>query len=162
MAAIRIIKIINMKISIIFLTVCLTTFFSTAQNSQEEELVRQVVLSFQQDFNDGSFQHAADYTTVDWEHLNPMGAISKGRSKVLEEVRAVHQGFLKGVSMTIESMTIRFITKEVSIANVIHKMGIYETPDGVRHENERHLKAYIIVKQNQKWLLAQDQNTIIQ
>lgn len=64
--------------------------------------------------------------------------------------------------MTIESMDIRFVTPDVAIANVIHKITTYTTPDGAKHEKERHIKTYVIVKQNDKWLLTQDQNTIIQ
>jgi uncharacterized protein (TIGR02246 family) len=64
--------------------------------------------------------------------------------------------------MQIESMDIRFLTPEVAIADVIHKVDNFITPDGVKHENERHIKTYVIVRKKGKWLLAQDHNTIIQ
>lgn len=131
------------------------------QNSKNEQMVKKVVIDFQDDFNNGDFKNAVSYTTNDWEHLNPGGGITKGRNEVLKDVRSVHQTFLKGVAMTIESMTIRFITPKVAIANVIHKISTYEVPKGVKHENERHLKTYIIVRQKGKWLLTHDQNTII-
>jgi len=137
------------------------SFVSRGQNPQDEELVKKVVLAFQEDFNEGSFKNAASYTTDDWEHLNPNGGVLKGRDAVVKRVREVHQTFLKGVTMSIESMSIRFITPDVAIANVIHKMNDYETPNGVKHENERRLKTYIVVKQKEKWLLTHDQNTNI-
>ncbi len=124
-------------------------------------MVKEVVITFQKDFNDGSFKNAINYTTDDWEHLNPMGGITKGRNDVLKEVRMVHQDFLKGVTMTIESMTVRFITPDVAVADVIHKMDDYELPKGALHQNQRQLKTYIIIRQNGKWLLTHDQNTII-
>lgn len=64
--------------------------------------------------------------------------------------------------MRIESMDIRFLTPDVAIADVIHKVDNFTTPDGVKHENERHIKTYVIVKKKGKWLLAQDHNTVIQ
>jgi len=145
----------------LFLTASFISLVSTGQSSQNEELVKKVIIAFQEDFNDGSFKNAASYTTIDWEHLDPTGGITKGRDEVLKLVRSVHQTFLKGVSITIESMTIRFITPDVAIADVIHKISTYEIPAGVKHENERELKTYVLVKQKGKWLLTHDQNTTI-
>ena len=134
---------------------------SIGQNSRNEKLVKIVVLAFQDDFNEGAFKNAEFYTTKDWEHINPGGGITKGREAVLKEVRAVHQTFLKGVSLTIESIAIRFLTPTVAIADVIHKSSDYELPQGIKHQNERQQKTYIIVKRQNKWLLTLDQNTVI-
>ena len=69
---------------------------------------------------------------------------------------------LKGVSITIESMTVHFVTPDVALVDAVHKSDSYVTPeDGVKHENERQIKTYVIVKRNGKWLLALDQNTLI-
>ena len=130
------------------------------QTSRDEEEVKKVVIAFQADFNEGSFKNAANYTTIDWEHINPFGGITKGRDSVLLDVRSVHQTFLKGVTMKIASMTVRFVTPGTAIAVAIHKIDNYTTPDGVRHNNESHTKTYIIIKQKGKWLLTLDQNTI--
>jgi uncharacterized protein (TIGR02246 family) len=133
-----------------------------AQSAQDTQAVKRVILLFQDDFNDGRFNHAATYITRDWEHINPLGGIDRGRDSVLSVVRSVHQTFLKGVTMTIEAMTLRFILPNVAIADVVHKIADYTTPDGVRHQNERQMKTYVVVKQNGKWLLTHDHNTIIQ
>ncbi|SRR6266542_1379655 len=150
-----------MKAVFILTIVSFLSFVSMGQSSHDTEAVKKVVVAFQEDFNDGSFKNAASYTTIDWEHLDPGGGITKGRDEVLKLVRSVHQTFLKGVSITIESMTIRFITPDVAIADVIHKISKYEIPAGVKHENERELKTYVVVKQKGKWLLTHDQNTTI-
>ncbi len=145
----------------IFISILIFSNSSVGQNSQNEQLVKNVVLAFQDDFNEGSFKNAKFYATKDWEHINPGGGITKGRDEVLKEVRAVHQTFLKGVSLTIESMTIRFLTPTVAIANVVHKSSDYELPQGIKHQNERQMKTYIIVKPQNKWMLTLDQNTVI-
>jgi len=151
-----------MKASFILISMSLLSIVGKGQSSQDKEAIKKVVNAFQEDFNDGGFINANDYSTSDWRHINPLGGIDKGRDSVLKDVRAVHQTFLKGVTMQIESMDIRFITPEVAIADVIHKVDNFTTPDGVRHENERHIKTYVIVKKKGKWLLTQDHNTIIQ
>ena len=95
-----------MKSYLILFLIINFTNASVAQNSKNEQLVKNVVLAFQDDFNDGKFKNIEFYTTKDWEHINPDGGITKGREAVLKEIRAVHQTFLKGVSVTIESITI--------------------------------------------------------
>jgi hypothetical protein len=61
----------------------------SGQNQSDEQLVKGVVIAFQKDFNDGSFKDAINYTTEDWEHLNPFGGITKGRNEVLKEFRLI-------------------------------------------------------------------------
>ena len=151
-----------MKSFLLLTTMSFLSFLSKGQSSQNKEAIKKVVIAFQEDFNDGSFKNANAYSTSDWRHINPVGGIDKGRDSVLKTVRAVHQTFLKGVTMRIESMDIRFITPDVAIADVIHKVDNYTTPDGVKHENERHIKTYVVVKKKGRWLLAQDHNTVIQ
>src|SRR6266702_3738724 len=110
----------------------LLCLMGVARGSDDEQLVREVVKSFVTDYNNGNFKNAPSYTTDDWVHINPGGGLTKGRDEVLKEVRA------------------------------IHKSDNYVTPeDGMKHENERQMKTYVVVKHNGKWLLALDQNTII-
>ncbi len=149
--------------SLLFLTI--TSFLSVSsigQSAVDTESVKKVVIAFQEDFNEGSFKNASNYATVDWEHIGPYGGIWRGRDTLIKALRSIHQTVLKGVTMTIESMTVRFITSDVAIADVIHKSSPFELPPGVRHENMRQMKTYVVVKQSGKWLLTLDQNTIIQ
>jgi uncharacterized protein (TIGR02246 family) len=134
---------------------------SFGQNAQDERLVKNVVLAYQDDYNDGGFKNVESYTTKDWEHINPIGGITKGRDEVMKELRPLCQTILKGVTLTVESDTIRFLSPTVAIANVVHRCSDYEFPQGVKHHNERHMKTYVIVKRQNKWLLTLDQNTII-
>jgi len=151
-----------MKACLLLISILYFSVACHAQNQKDKEAVKKSIIAFQDDFNDGSFKKANSYSTTDWEHINPGGGIDKGRDKVLETVRAVHQTFLKGVTMRIETMDIRFITPKVAIADVIHQVDTYTTPDNVTHANERHMKTYVLVKKNGNWLIAQDQNTVIQ
>jgi uncharacterized protein (TIGR02246 family) len=138
----------------------LLCLMGVARGSDEEQLVREVVKAFVTDYNNGAFKNAPSYTTDDWVHINPGGGVTRGRDEVLKEV--IHKTMLKGVSITIDNMTVHFVTHDVALVNAIHTSDSYVTPeDGLKHENERQMKTYVLVKRDGKWLLALDQNTII-
>jgi uncharacterized protein (TIGR02246 family) len=151
-----------MKRLLVTLLVLILYACSNKVTQADEESAKKVVLDFVDDFNDGSFKNADNYTTIDWDHINPGGGIDIGRESTLKTVRAVHQSFLKDVSMTTDSMKVRFVSPEVALVTGYHSIDTYVTPDSVRHENERQIKSYVIVKQNGKWLLTLDHNTSIQ
>ena len=132
-----------------------------AQSPDSEMQVRQTVESFYAAFNSHQFDHASDFTTEDWNHINPNGGWKRGREAVLRELKAVHTTFLKGVSDTIEDMTVRFASPEVAIAVVTSRVGTYYPPDGSKHENERQRRTFIVVRRGDRWRITQDQNTRI-
>jgi len=132
-----------------------------AQTSNEENQVRQAVQSFYDDFNAHNFGRVEDYTTEDWNHINPGGGWTRGREAVLKELKEVHSTFLKGVSSKIEDMSVRFATPDVAIVTVTNQMGTYALPDGIKRENERQIKTFVVVKRNGKWQIIHDQNTVI-
>lgn len=135
---------------------------SNGKLQSPEEEVREAVESFYDAFNAHDFQHAAQYTTEDWEHINPFGGWTRGRQAVLEELRQVHGTFLQGVADTPVSISIRLATRNTAIMTVISQMSTYTTPDGIRHENERHIRTFVVVHQAGRWLINQDHNTLIQ
>jgi uncharacterized protein (TIGR02246 family) len=149
-----------MRLLTILTTATFLSLTTYGQSSNDKESVKKVILAFQDDFNAG-FKSAATYSTNDWIHINPGGGIKKGRDSVLSEVVGVHQTFLKGVTMTMESIDIRFISPGVAIAVAIHKVDTFTLPDGTKHENEKNIKTYVVVKRNGKWLLELDQNTVV-
>jgi uncharacterized protein (TIGR02246 family) len=150
-----------MKVCLLIFSIIILSNTSFGQSSKDEQLVKNVVLAYQDDYNDGGFKNVEAYTTTDWEHINPIGGITKGRDEVMKELRPLCQTILKGVTLQVESIAIRFLSPAVAIANVVHACSDYEFPQGVKHHNERHMKTYIIVKKQGKWLLTLDQNTII-
>src|SRR5215469_11751705 len=132
-----------------------------AQRPNNEEEVRQAVQSFQAAFNGHDFGNAEEYTTDDWNHINPFGGWTRGRDAVLTELKEVHSAFLKGVSSTIEDLSLRFASPDVAVVTVISRASTFTTPDGVRHENERSIRTFVVVKRSGRWLIMQDQNTFI-
>lgn len=149
----------KLVVSVILSLVFVTGIF--AQSFKDEKGARQAVQSFFDAFNSHNFNDVAKFTTEDWNHINPFGGRTNGRVEVLKELEEVHSTFLKGVSRTIEDISVRFANREAAIVTVVSKMGTYTTPDNIKHENERHITTFIVIKRNNKWFIMQDQTNII-
>ena len=121
---------------------------------------RKPVESFYSAFNEG-FTRGADFATEDWTHINPYGGWTRGRDNVLKEVREVHSTFLKDVTEAIGEVEVRFANPDVAVVTVTSTMSTFTTPDGVTHQNERHIRTFVVVKRGNRWLVMQDQNTTI-
>lgn len=129
-------------------------------DSRRNEAVRKPVDSFYEAFNEG-FTRAPDFATEDWTHINPYGGWTRGRDNVLKEVRDVHSTFLKGVTEAINDVEVRFASRDVAVVTVTSTMSTFTTPDGITHQNERHIRTFVVVKRGNRWLVMQDQNTTI-
>lgn len=96
----------------------------------EEEQVRQAVQSFYDAFNSHDFGRLEEFITEDWNHINPLGGWTRGREDVLAELMEVHSTFLKGVSDTVEEISVRFATPDAAVVTVPSRMSTFTTPDG--------------------------------
>jgi uncharacterized protein (TIGR02246 family) len=132
-----------------------------AQTPGREASVRHTVQAFYAAFNSHGFSHAADFTTADWNHINPYGGRTHGRAEVLRELHEVHSTFLNGVSDNIEKLDVRFASNDAAIATVTSRMSTFTSPDGTRHVNEQHIRTFVLAKRGPRWLIMQDQNTVV-
>jgi uncharacterized protein (TIGR02246 family) len=137
----------------------IVTFAQT--DGRDEHAVRQTVESFYEAFRTHSFNKAENFATEDWNHINPYGGRTRGRAATLRELKEVHSTFLKGVSDNIEEMDVRFAGADAAVVTVTSLMTTFTTPDGVKHDNERHIRTFVVVKRNGGWAIMQDQNTVI-
>jgi len=151
----------NKTVSLIVVILLSLPSLAVAQTASKEKQVRQAVQSFYDAFNAHGFGRVSEYTTDDWNHINPFGGRTRGREAVLKELNEVHSTFLKGVSDTIEDMDIRFAADNVAVVTVTSRMSTFTTPDDVRHENERHIRTFVVVRRNGRWRIMQDQNTTL-
>ena len=126
----------------------------------DDAAARKPVNAFYAAFNQG-FVGPADFATEDWTHINPYGGWTRGRESALKEVRDVYQAFLKDVTETVGEMDVRFASPDVAVVTVVSTTSQFMTPDGVKHERERHIRTFVVVKRGERWLVMQDQNTTV-
>ena len=128
----------------------------------EQDRVREVVNSWFAAFSSNSFDSwAPDFATEDWNHINPFGGWAQGRDNILAGARLAHSTFLRGVTQTVEGMAARFATGDVAVVTATSRVSTYTTPDGVKHENTRERRTFVVVKRSGRWLVMQDQATIV-
>ena len=98
----------NALISLLTISLVSISGVVSAQTSKKENQVLKAVQSFYDAFNAHGFGKAAEFTSEDWNHINPFGGRTRGRSATLSDLNRVHSTFLKGVSDTVEEMDVRF------------------------------------------------------
>ena len=59
----------NMKVCFFIFFAAILSITSFGQSSKDEQLVKNVVLAYQDDYNEGGFKNVESYTTKDWEFL---------------------------------------------------------------------------------------------
>ena len=146
--------------SVLMCLICPTPY-AVAGQSEDEAKVRHSVEAFYKTFNSHKFDQTSEFATDDWNHINPSGGWARGRDAVLAELRRVHGGFLKDVSDTIDDLSVRFASSDVAVAIVTSHVSTYYEPNGTKHENERQRRCFIVVRKADRWLIMQDQNTVI-
>lgn len=134
--------------------------WGVAHAADRDAEVRTTIQTFYKNFNEGTIA-PADYVTEDWNHINPNGGRNQGREATLKRVREVHQRFLKGAKESIESMDIRFAANDVAVGTVISTSTPFVSPDGTKHDAQRGIRTFVIVKRGERWLIMQDHNTTI-
>ncbi|TDX82598.1 SgcJ/EcaC family oxidoreductase [Epilithonimonas xixisoli] len=153
----------NLKIVFSFLLL-MTSVVCFSQT--DEKAIQAQVTQMVSDWNTHEFKNMDSYMTEDVEWVNIVGMWWKGRA----EVKAAHQGnfgaFFKGVPFKQKSLKTRFLTKDVAVATLISSVGEFFPPDGIDHGNNKmpasdDILTLVFVKQNEKWLIASGQNTVV-
>jgi uncharacterized protein (TIGR02246 family) len=96
-----------------------------------------------------------------WNHINPNGGRNQGREATLARVREVHRTFLKGAKENVESIDVRFAADDVAVGTVISASSPFVSPDGTKHDVQRGIRTFVVVKRGGRWLIMQDHNTTI-
>lgn len=150
--------------SLLAIFLSFSPLFLIAQN--DSTAIEKQVTNLISDWNTHKFENMDNYTTEDVQWVNIVGFWWKGRTEVKESHQKIFDAIFKGVSFTRKSLSIRFLTKDVGIANLIVHVGEFFPPDGIDHGNNKmpeadDLLTLVFVKKKRTWLLSAGQNTII-
>lgn len=139
----------------------LISFNILAQSAAESQAIRKLIGSFINDLNQGDFSNLSGYGTKEWIHINSNGSINYGRDETVPEIFKAYKTGMKDAKITIDNMTVRMLSPNTATVTVIHKIDSYTDSRGVKYSNQKRVNTYVVMKQNEKWLLTLDQTTII-
>ena len=150
--------------SLMTLFLLFISLFTFAQNDSIS--IEKQVDNLISDWNSHKFENMDKYTTEDVQWINIVGFWWKGRTEVKLSHQKIFDTIFKGVTFKKKGLSIRFLTVDVGIANLIVRVGEFFPPDGVDHGNNKmpeadDLLTLVYVKKNGTWLLSAGQNTII-
>ena len=148
------------RIFIAVLSVTLPLASIAADSADPTAGPREAVQSFYAAFKEG-FTKSAEFATDDWNHINPFGGRTHNKKEVLAEVREVHSTFLKGTSETLNKLDVRLASSDVAVVTTISTISPFTAPDGSKHVNERYIRTFVVVRRGGRWLVMQDQNTVM-
>lgn len=156
----------NMK----FIFLCCLAFLiassAISQNQNDEQRVKQATKAWYNSFNKHNYDDYPNYTTEDCVGINPYGAYHKRSNETPAIFNQAHTLFLRKLSIEVDSMAVRFIKLDVAIATIFstQKGAMYLPPDGKQKldlDNVKLIATMIVVKQNNKWLISQYQQTTV-
>lgn len=144
------------------------TFIFSCKNKKpptDDEAVKAVVDSFYYDLMTNDFKDISGYTTNDINYISQAGTWFKDRKQLQDSIEQIYKNVSKNAPVSIDTMTIRYVTKEVAIVNLVEKTAFYPIviakanngPDGIKTA-----RTMVLIKQNGKWLLTQNQSTMIE
>jgi uncharacterized protein (TIGR02246 family) len=158
-----------MKTFLLSLTLLLATSRASAQASPaaaDETAICQLVQRIATNWTNHHFADMDTYTTPDVSWVNIVGMWWRGRPAVQQAHQQIFDTIFKNVPFTLGDVTVRFITPEVAVVNVLEHVGAFYPPDGVNHGTNKagdtdDLMTLVMVKQQGHWLLTAGQNTVV-
>jgi uncharacterized protein (TIGR02246 family) len=157
-----------MKTLFLSLALLVASHLTSAQqlSSADDKAIRGVVAQMTKNYTDHHFQDMAAYTTPDVSWVNIVGMWWQGRSQVQQAHQAIFDRIFKGVAFTPGEPSIRVITPDVAVVNLLCGVGAFYPPDGVNRGtnkmgNNQDILTLVLVKRQGKWLLTAGQNTVI-
>src|SRR5262249_18757500 len=97
-------------------------------------------------------------------YIASSGAWFKDRKELQDSIHELYKAATHNTPVSIDTMTLRFVTPDVAIVSLIEKTGFYPgamTREGNDLPGTRIARTMVIVKQKGKWLLAQNQSTMM-
>ena len=128
--------------------------------ARDEASVLEPVRAFYAAFDDG-FTQPAEFASDDWNHIGPLGTRTHSKTETLEQVRAVHQTFLKGVTDTVEDTDVRFASDDVAVVTVTSQTSPQALPTDPEIRSRGQIRTFVVVRKEGAWRVMQDQNTEI-
>lgn len=152
-----------MKKPLFILVLSILTLDIMAQNTADKNEISAVISKFNNSWNKHNFQNLGSYATKELYYISPVAEEWKSLDSVQQWLHTMHQSSFKTRPWEEQKRDIRFLAKDVAIATLVVHIGAPSGMDtgGYTPSHEHQLRTMTLIKQNNKWLLAVMQSTII-
>lgn len=135
---------------------------SFAQNrTKDEAAINKQVDAMIYSWNNHNYDDLKNYTTENTDWVNAVGMWWKGRKESQYAHQVYHNTMLKESVAKKQSVSIRFITKDVAIAHLFWHFSSFTDPAGKKWDASDGLATLVYVKQKGKWLMDAGENVSI-
>ncbi|HEV8514259.1 MAG TPA: SgcJ/EcaC family oxidoreductase [Cyclobacteriaceae bacterium] len=136
------------------------TGLTLAQNrTKDESGINSAVDAMIYSWNHHNYDDLKNYATEDTDWVNAVGMWWKGRKESQYAHQIFHDTMFKEGTCEKQSVTIRFITKDVAIAHIYwHFGGNVVDPSGRKLEPVDCIATVVYVNQKGKWLMEAGEN----
>jgi uncharacterized protein (TIGR02246 family) len=150
----------------LFSAIMLLSSAMFAQSKADEIQITKLIDDLIAAYNSHDFTTLKNNSTDDVNWINIVGMWWKGRNEVIGAHNGIFNTIFNGVKFDKKSVSMRSVTDDVMLANVIIHVGEFFPPDGVDRGTNKQKAAddiitLVYVKKGGKWLLTAGQNTVI-
>ena len=138
----------------------------TFGQSDNEKAINKIIDELVESWNSHDFSSMKKNSTPDMNWINIVGVWWTNREIAVAAHTASFNAMFNGVKFEKKSLTMRQITKDVVVANLVIHVGEFYPPDGVNRGNNKReatddILTLVFVNSDNKWLLTAAQNTVI-
>jgi uncharacterized protein (TIGR02246 family) len=127
----------------------------------QEKNVTRVIESFAESWNRHDMNAFAELFAKDAEFVNVVGLWWKGREEIKAAHEFTHRTLFKNSRLTVAEVFTRFPVPKIAIARCRWNLEGHVTPDGAPLPERNGILLNVLLKNNNRWLIIDSQNTDI-
>jgi uncharacterized protein (TIGR02246 family) len=146
------------SLSIAVLLTC-SAFALAAEPPADDRAIRGLVQAWEEDWNTHDMGAMGTLITEDADFVNVAGLHWKGRPQIVREHAERHRTNLKLSHWITRNVTIQQLSPEVALVHIDWGMTGDTDFDGTPREPRDGIFSWLVLKQNNRWLIRAVQNT---
>lgn len=122
-----------------------------ASDIANEKAVRALFTQFVQAWNRHDYAALADMWAIDGDHMEPDGAVAKGRTAVATLYKRQHEGPFQHTSLQLSIADVWFVGSDIALVDGGYAISGIRTPDGTELPERRGHLTCVLLNEQGKW-----------
>jgi uncharacterized protein (TIGR02246 family) len=125
-----------------------------ASDVANEKAIRALYTEFVKRWNAHDWRALADMWTIDGDHMEPDGAVAKGREAVADLFKRGHEGPFAHTHLQLNLADVWFIGADLALVDGGYAISGIRTPDGTELPERRGHLTSLLIKEDGKWWIT--------